>query len=330
MSQYETMPRENNLFRSETAWIQIFVITMANDLLLYNNSYWQEKLGPEFHKNNHENKLHLIFSLLVFLKISLAQFLTFTFSSKIENVKSRASCFMGYTETANDENTHFPSRAIWHLWLKIFPRSKLHIYEMIRPVACEIALGESDNIVEDWELQVKMIDLTIASIRDLLQLSLWAIFLHGIYESFLRNLSLDTDIDCSNCFFPFTVWYTWRIGIDWAIVDQISSCINSVMKPNLSICHVPSASHHSCAFPFILRPSFMFPLFSVSILLRSVPLSVTLSHFYFRLRPWWARSPDWALNSVGLYFTLLLFMSLYTSVPFPLTLSLLSTFVFLR
>ena len=87
---------------------------------------------------------------------------------------------------------------------------------------------------------------------------------------------------------------------------------------------------HSRAFPFILRPSFMFPLFSVSVLLRSVPLSVTFSHFYFRLRPWWAQSPDGALNSVGLYFTLLLFMSPYTSVPFPLTPSLLSTFVFLR
>ena len=142
---------------------------MANDLLLYNNSYWQEKLGPEFRKNNHENKLHLIFSLLVFLEISLAQFLTFTFSSKIEKVKSRASRFMGYTETANDENTRFPPRAIWHLWLENFPRCKLHIYEMIRPVACEIALGESDKIVEDRELQVKMRDLTIASIRDLLQ-----------------------------------------------------------------------------------------------------------------------------------------------------------------
>ena len=169
MSQNETMPRENNLFRSETAWIQLFVTTMANDLLLYNNSYWQEKLGPEFRKNNHENKLHLIFSLLVFLEISLAQFLTFTFSSKIEKVKSRASRFMGYTETANDENTRFPPRAIWHMWLENFPRCKLHIYEMIRPVACEIALGESDKIVEDQELQVKMRDLTIASIRDLLQ-----------------------------------------------------------------------------------------------------------------------------------------------------------------
>jgi hypothetical protein len=35
------------------------ITTMANDL---NNSYWQEKLGPEFRKNNLENKLHLIFS----------------------------------------------------------------------------------------------------------------------------------------------------------------------------------------------------------------------------------------------------------------------------
>jgi hypothetical protein len=142
--------------------MQLFITTMANNLLLYNNNYWQEKLGPEFRKNNHENKLHLIFSLLVFLEISLLQFLTFTFSSNIKNVKSRASRFMGYTETANHEDTRFPPRAIWHMWLENFPRCKPHIYKMIRPVACEIALGESDKITEDRVFQVKMKDLTIA------------------------------------------------------------------------------------------------------------------------------------------------------------------------
>jgi len=142
---------------------------MANDLLLYSNSYWKEKLGPEFQRNNLENKLHLIFSLLVFLEISLAQFLTFIFSSKIEKVKSRAGRFMGYTETANDEDTRFPPSAIWRMWLENFPKCKSHIYEMIRPTACEIALGESDKIIEDRLLQVKMKDLTIASIRELLQ-----------------------------------------------------------------------------------------------------------------------------------------------------------------
>ena len=40
---------------------------------------------------------------------------------------------------------------------------------MIKPVACEIALGESDTIIGDRLLQVKMKDLTIASIRDVLQ-----------------------------------------------------------------------------------------------------------------------------------------------------------------
>ena len=142
---------------------------MANDLLLYNNNYWQEKLGDEFRKNNLENKLHLIFSLLIFLEISLAQFLTFTFSSSIGKVKSRASRFMGYTETANNEDTRFPPSAVWHMWLENFPKCRLHIYEMIKPVACEIALGESDTIIGDRLLQVKMKDLTIASIREVLQ-----------------------------------------------------------------------------------------------------------------------------------------------------------------
>jgi hypothetical protein len=142
---------------------------MANDLLLYSNAYWEGKLGNEFRKNNLENKLHLIFSLLVFLEISLAQFLTFAFSSKIEKVKARAGHFMGYMESANDEATHFPPGAIWHMWFENFPKCKPHLYKMIRPAACEIALGESNKIIEDPVLQVKMKDLTIASIRELLQ-----------------------------------------------------------------------------------------------------------------------------------------------------------------
>ena len=71
-------------FALKTAQIKIlliFIATMANYLLLYNNNYWQKKLGAEFCKNNLENKLHLIFSLLVFLEleINLLQFLTCSF-----------------------------------------------------------------------------------------------------------------------------------------------------------------------------------------------------------------------------------------------------------
>jgi len=121
---------------------------MANDLLLYGNSCWQEKLGLEFRRNNLENRLHLVFSLLVFLEISLAQFFIFVFSSRIKEVKSRADRFMGYTETANDEATCFPPTAIWNAWLEIFPKCKPHIYKMIRAAACEIALAESDNIIK--------------------------------------------------------------------------------------------------------------------------------------------------------------------------------------
>jgi len=105
------------------AQIQLLITTMANNPLLYSNSYWQEKLGPKFRRDNLENKLHLIFSLLVFLEISLAQFLTFIFSSKIEKVKSRASCFMGYTETANDEDTCFPPSCHGPCSVTFFPKN---------------------------------------------------------------------------------------------------------------------------------------------------------------------------------------------------------------
>jgi len=48
--------RQHKKNTSETARIYILNTTMANDLLLYNNGYWEEKLGREFQKKKTSKK----------------------------------------------------------------------------------------------------------------------------------------------------------------------------------------------------------------------------------------------------------------------------------
>ena len=62
-----------------------------------------------------------------------------------------------------------------------------------------------------------------------------------------------------------------------AIVDLVTVAVMYHPRHTLPV--------RSRAFPFILRYSFMFLLFSVSLLSRSVPFSVTPSYFHFRLWP---------------------------------------------
>ena len=72
-------------------------------LLEYDNKYWENLLEAKSVKLSLENRLHLVFSLLIFLQISIAQLITFTFTSEIAAVRSKAARFMGFT----------PRRMMW-------------------------------------------------------------------------------------------------------------------------------------------------------------------------------------------------------------------------
>jgi hypothetical protein len=71
--------------------------------LLYGNAYWENILGRDVQKMPLEKRLHLVFSLVIFLQISLAKLLYFAFTSKVEEVRTRSSRFMGYTPSAGCE-----------------------------------------------------------------------------------------------------------------------------------------------------------------------------------------------------------------------------------
>jgi len=59
---------------------------MSADKLLYDDFYWQEALEKDIRKISLEKKLHLIFTLVMFLQISVAQLLNFIFTSEIKEV----------------------------------------------------------------------------------------------------------------------------------------------------------------------------------------------------------------------------------------------------
>ena len=82
----------------------------------YNDTYWESILGADAWKMPLKWHLEMVFSLLIFLQISIAKHLHFIFISKIDKVKARSSRFMGFTPTAKDEDTKFPpGMAFWAL-----------------------------------------------------------------------------------------------------------------------------------------------------------------------------------------------------------------------
>ena len=142
---------------------------MSADKLLYDDYYWQEVLEKDIHKITLEKKLHLIFTLVMFLKISVVQLLKFIFTSKIKEVQGRAARFLGHTPTAMSKDMEFQPGMIFCAWHENFLKAKAQLHKMIQPCAMEMVLEESDKLIGDKELQVTMKDLTLKSIRTLLQ-----------------------------------------------------------------------------------------------------------------------------------------------------------------
>ena len=137
--------------------------------LLYDNEYWDNILGRDARKLALENRLHLVFSLIIYLQISLAKFFLFIFTSTVVEVRARTSRFMGYTPTAVTEDTKFPPGMIFRAWLERFPDAQKHLEKVVGPFMQVIAEKESDKMIRDVELKVKMKTLTLKGIQELLQ-----------------------------------------------------------------------------------------------------------------------------------------------------------------
>jgi hypothetical protein len=142
---------------------------MSADKLLYEDSYWREILEKDIRRFPLEKKLHLIFTLVMFLQVSVAQLLNFIFTSEIKEVRARAARFLGHTPTATSKDMEFLPGMVFRAWHENFPKAKAQLHKMIQSCAIEIVLEESDKLIGDKELQVTMKDLTLKSIRTLLQ-----------------------------------------------------------------------------------------------------------------------------------------------------------------
>ena len=68
-----------------------------------------------------------------------------------------------------DTDQQFPPATVFNLWHLRWPHKQHHLHNMIQPCTHEIALEESDQIIRDSSLQIRIKTLTIKEIRELLQ-----------------------------------------------------------------------------------------------------------------------------------------------------------------
>ena len=138
------------------------------EVLEYTNSFWQHRLAPEDIPVSIDMKVQLVFSLIVYLALPLHHLLGFIFSSNIRAVKDRAAHFMAYHAPEGNSPSIFHPASLFRVWHEQFPRAHHHLHDkIVRPCAEEIALQESNNIIQDPTFQIRTSTLTIAQLRRL-------------------------------------------------------------------------------------------------------------------------------------------------------------------
>ncbi|KAJ6495492.1 hypothetical protein C8R45DRAFT_1095125 [Mycena sanguinolenta] len=140
------------------------------------NPDWESllsQISPTPDLQNPEIQCQILFSLLLFFGLSVQHFLVFLFESTLAPVKHRAGLFMRY----NPAHGFAPQR-IFKAWHDRFPKSVPHLHStIIKPCMDEIALQESDAVINDPRLKVRLKDCTVEHIRNVLNPGI----LHGIY-----------------------------------------------------------------------------------------------------------------------------------------------------
>lgn len=140
------------------------------ETLEFGDVFWVNTI-PDLRKASMKTRLHLVFSLVCFLKVSLFQLLKFTFESDIKVVKDKSSVFMGYTTSAGPLEIHrFAPALMMHLWSTRWPSvCRKHFRDMITPYASEIALRESNHLISDPSLHISLKEITVEGIENILK-----------------------------------------------------------------------------------------------------------------------------------------------------------------
>ncbi|KAJ7663559.1 hypothetical protein B0H14DRAFT_3539893 [Mycena olivaceomarginata] len=122
------------------------------------------QISPAPNIQNPQIQCQLVFSLLLFLGLSIQEFLIFLFQSTLPVVKHRAGMFMG----SHKKNGFAPGR-IFRAWHDCFPGSIPYLHStIIKPCMEEIALWESDRVINDPRLKVRLLYCTFDYIRNVL------------------------------------------------------------------------------------------------------------------------------------------------------------------
>ncbi|KAJ3540198.1 hypothetical protein NMY22_g4401 [Coprinellus aureogranulatus] len=141
---------------------------MSKPTLSFSKSFWNDVLRNKTGKLDDDEKNHLVFSLLQYLRVTTLDFLEFIFTSDIIDVKRKAGTFMGYDARKLDETRRFAPAVIFKAWHNKYPSSRPLLHDMIQPCAREIALQESDNIIKNKDLKLKTASLTQTTFEDIL------------------------------------------------------------------------------------------------------------------------------------------------------------------
>jgi hypothetical protein len=139
--------------------------------LEYDPEYWRRRL-PEAEKGLPlEMRLHLIFSLIMYLSVSVRQLIDWLFTTDIPCVFRRVATFMGFYESENTLEAQFGPAMLFGLWRDRgrWPRAQKRLRTMIIPCAHELALQDSNRLINNPDLRIKMSTLTIHKLRTLLQ-----------------------------------------------------------------------------------------------------------------------------------------------------------------
>ncbi|PPQ88111.1 hypothetical protein CVT26_015015 [Gymnopilus dilepis] len=137
--------------------------------LHYGNGYWTNMLGKDARKMTLEDRLHLLLSLLIFLQLSLTKVLEFIFTSKVNEVRTRASIFMAHRPSAATDEAKFAPQVTFRAWQQNFPDSRKYLGKTVAAFAQKIATEESDRVINDPGLKVKMKTLTLKDIQSFLE-----------------------------------------------------------------------------------------------------------------------------------------------------------------
>ncbi|KAL1713370.1 hypothetical protein EV715DRAFT_296132 [Schizophyllum commune] len=142
------------------------------DPLPYGDEYWEEHLRNDAHRHTDAtDKFYLVFSLLCFLDLSVFEFLRILFSSAHTRVKMRVGHFLKATQSVVTDSTldTYPPAQIYALWHeRCPPNARPFLRATVRKHALDLALAESDAIIKDPALKIKLKELTIGRIRELL------------------------------------------------------------------------------------------------------------------------------------------------------------------